>query len=277
MLSDFHLHTCVSDGELDPPTLVARAAALGIGRLAITDHDSLGAYRWGDGQVFADARSLGVELIVGTELDAVLDGKEVHILGYDLALAAAELGAHLDEAQRVRRKRARRDLERVRAHLGEDAIRDEQVFVAGRETLMRGHLIRPLVAEGHFASYEEGQAWFDQHVPEDVVVPKPTIAEAVTMIAAAGGWASLAHPGYYWKDRFPILERLPALKDLGVVAVELEYPYRSCSPEMFSEDEEREFTASLRVAGEAAGLRFTRGSDAHRDRDLERVYGPTPA
>jgi predicted metal-dependent phosphoesterase TrpH len=277
MLSDFHLHTSVSDGELDPPDLVARAAAHGISHLAITDHDSLGAYRWGEGQVFADARSLGLKLTVGTELDAVIDGKEVHLLGYDLDLSAAELGAHLEEAQRVRRARARRELEVVRAHLGDDVIRDEQVFVPGRDTVMRGHLIRPLVAKGHFASYEEGQAWFEEHAQDEIVVPKPTVAEAVAMISAAGGWVSLAHPGYYWKDGFPILARLPVLKELGIVAVELEYPYRRCSPGLFSEDDEREFTASLRVDGEKLGLRFTRGSDAHRAADLEQIYGPTPA
>jgi hypothetical protein len=52
----------VSDGELEPPALRARAAAHGVGRLAITDHDSLGAYRWGDGVVFEEARRLGLEL-----------------------------------------------------------------------------------------------------------------------------------------------------------------------------------------------------------------------
>jgi len=277
MLSDFHLHTCVSDGDLDPSALVARAAAHGIGHMAITDHDSLGAYRWGEGQVFEDARRLGVALTVGTELDTVLDGKEVHLLGYDVDLSSAELGAHLDEAQRARRERARRDVELVQAQLGEDAIREDQVFVPGRETLMRGHLIRPLVARGRFASYEEGQAWFEEHVRNEVVVPKPTLAEAAAMIAAAGGWASLAHPGYYWKDGFPVLERLAALPALGVEAVELEYPYRLSSPDLFSEEDEREFTVSLRATGEELGLRFTRGSDAHRAADLERLYGPTPA
>ncbi len=277
MLSDFHLHTCVSDGDLEPPELVARAAAHGIGHMAITDHDSLEAYRWGEGQVFADARDLGVELTVGTELDVVLDGREVHLLGYDVDLSAEPLGAHLDEARRARRERARREIDLVRARLGEDAIRDEQVFVPGRETLMRAHLIRPLVEQGRFASYEEGQVWFREHVEDEVRVPKPTLEEAVAMIVGAGGWTALAHPAYYWKDGYPVLERLPALRALGVEAVELEYPYRSSSPALFSEEDEREFTASLRAAGEALGMRFTRGSDAHRAADLERVYGPIRA
>jgi predicted metal-dependent phosphoesterase TrpH len=274
MLSDFHLHTCVSDGEMAPGALVARAAAHGIGHLAITDHDSLGAYRWGDGQVFEQARELGVELTVGTELDAVVDGREVHLLGYDVDLSAARLGAHLEEARRVREERARRELALVRERLGEGALREEEVFVPGRETLMRAHLIRPLVERSHFDSYEEGQDWFEEHVRAEVIVPKPSLGDAVAMIHAAGGWAALAHPGYYWKDGFPVLERLPALRGLGLDAVELDYPYRSTSPALFSPEDEREFLASLRVAGEALGLRFTRGSDAHRAADLNRVYGP---
>ena len=52
MVADFHLHTTASDGDLDPAALVAHAASHGIHALAITDHDTLGAYRWRDGAVF---------------------------------------------------------------------------------------------------------------------------------------------------------------------------------------------------------------------------------
>ena len=67
------------------------------------------------------------------------------------------------------------------------------------------------------------------------------------------------------------------LEEGPVEAVELDYPYRLSSPELFSGEDEREFTASLRAAGEELGLRFTRGSDAHRAADLERLYGPASA
>jgi predicted metal-dependent phosphoesterase TrpH len=274
MLSDFHLHTCVSDGEMEPPALVARAAAHGIGHLAITDHDSLGAYRWGDGRVFEEARAAGVVLTVGIELDTVVDGREVHLLGYDIDLSAVQLEAHLEEARRVREERARRELAQVRERLGEDSLREEEVFVPGRETLMRAHLIRPLVERDHFGSYEEARDWFEVHVQAGVVVPKPSLEDAIAMIHAAGGWTALAHPGYYWKDGFPVLERLPGFKALGLDAVEMDYPYCSSSPAMFSSEDERQFAASLRRAGEALDLRFTGGSDAHRAADLERVYGP---
>jgi predicted metal-dependent phosphoesterase TrpH len=256
---------------------VARAAAHGVGALAITDHDTLAAYRWRGGGVFAEARDRGVELTVGVELDAVLDGREVHLLGLGLDPDAPALRAHLDAVAAARRERARRELALVRERFGEQALAEEEVFVPGRESLMRPHLIRPLVARGCFASYQVGQGWFRANARTGVVVPKPTVAEAIAMIRAAGGKSVLAHPGYYWKDGFPILERLPELRALGLDGVELDYPYASNSPALFGDGDAERFTSSLRAAGERLALRFTRGSDAHAPADLDRIYGPASA
>ena len=277
MVADFHLHTSASDGDLDPGALVVRAAAHGIRALAITDHDTLGAYRWDEGAVFAEARRRGVELTVGIELDVVLDGREVHLLGLGVDKGAAGLSAHLDAVGGARRERARRELALVRERFGDQSLAEEDVFVPGRESLMRPHLIRPLVARGRFASYQSGREWFHANARTGVVVPKPAIAEAIGMIRAAGGESVLAHPGYYWKDGFPILERLPELRSLGLDGVELDYPYASNSPELFADGDAERFTTSLRAVAERLGLLLTRGSDAHAPADLDRVYGPAPA
>jgi len=277
MVADFHLHTSASDGELDPGALVAAAASRGVRALAVTDHDTLAAYRWRDGAVFDEARRLGVLLTVGIELDVALGGREVHLLGLDLDLDSPDLGAHLDSVRAARHERAREELALVRERLGEDALGEEDVFVPGRDTLMRPHFIRPLVARGRFATYQQGREWFHANARAGVRVPKPGMDEAIGMVHAAGGEAVLAHPGYYWKDGFPILEQLPALRALGLDGVELDYPYASSSPELFVDGDAERFTAALRAAGEALGLRFTRGSDAHGPADLDRVYGKAPA
>jgi len=277
MLSDFHLHSSVSDGALAPSAVLQHAVAHCLGQVSITDHDTLGAYLWEKGRVFEEARRLGVELSVGIELDVLLDGREVHLLGYDMDPSAPRLGAHLAEVKRAREARFRREIAVVRERLGEHVLREEEVLVPGRETLMRPHLIRPLVERGCFATYQEGRAWFRAHTAPDLTVPKPTLQEGVAMLQEAGGWASLAHPGYYWKDGVAILEALPVLRECGLDAVELDYPYRSSSPSLFSEEDEGRFLAALRAVGERAGLRFTRGSDAHFAADFDRVYGPATA
>jgi len=273
MVADFHTHTTASDGELDPGAVVAQAAAHGIRALAITDHDTLAAYRWRDGAVFAEARRLGVELTVGIELDVTLDGREVHLLGLGPNPRSAALAEHLAAVRAARTERARRELALVRERLGEHALGVADVFAPGRDTLMRPHFIRPLVARGLFATYQEGRDWFHALGPTGVAVPKPKVADATAMIHAAGGRAVLAHPGYYWKDGFPILERLRALRALGLDGVELDYPYSSTSPELFVNGDAELFREDLRAAGEALGLAFTRGSDAHTKADFDRVYG----
>jgi hypothetical protein len=140
---------------------------------------------------------------------------------------------------------------------------------------MRPHLIRPLVARGLFATYQEGRDWFHARGPAGVEVPKPSFGDAVGMVHAAGGRAVLAHPGYYWKSGFPVLDRLAGLRSLGLDGVELDYPYESCSPELFADGDAEWFRKELHGRGDVLGLAFTRGSDAHSVADFDRVYGRT--
>ena len=100
MSTDFHLHTLVSDGELTPVELLRHAAAHGVTALAITDHDTLGAYAWQDGAVFAEAEQLGLPLTVGIEIDAELEGMEVHLLGLGSTGSDAALRTHVERSAR---------------------------------------------------------------------------------------------------------------------------------------------------------------------------------
>ena len=103
MYAELHLHTNFSflDGADHPEALVARAAALGLPALAVTDHDGLyGAVRFA-----AAAREHGLRPIVGTEL--TLDGgAHVTLLARDRRgyaslcrlLSAAQLGHEKGQA-----------------------------------------------------------------------------------------------------------------------------------------------------------------------------------
>jgi 3',5'-nucleoside bisphosphate phosphatase len=274
MSMDFHLHTLVSDGELTPLEVLQKAAARGVRSLSLTDHDTLGAYAWEGGAVFAEAERLGLTLTVGMEIDADLEGLEVHLLGLELDSGDAGLRAHVAAVREARVLRALAELPIVNGLLGEASLTEADVLSPGRETVMRPHFIRPLLARGRFASYREANAWFRAHVESGVRVPKPSLEDAIALVHGAGGVAVLAHPGYYQRAGLPVAERLAVLRGLGLDGVELDYPYHSCSKDQFSLDEERAFVAEVRAAGEALGLRFTRGSDCHTAADFDRVYGP---
>ena len=203
--------------------------------------------------MFAEARRLGVELTVGIELDVALDGREVHLLGLGLDLDAAALGGHLAAVRSARHERARRELALVRERLGEHALAVEDVFVPGRDSLMRPHFIRPLVARGLFATYQDGRDWFHAHARAGVAVPKPAMGAAIGMIHAAGGRAVLAHPGYYWKDGFPILDELGALACARPRRCRAGLPVRLQLAGAVRERGGEQFTAVPARAGEALG------------------------
>ncbi len=94
---NFHMHTHHSDGQLAPEHLVEQAIALGLREFAITDHHSIKGY-WQAKRCLEDWRwkhpapinSSGQRspaqrlprLWTGVEITSLLEGIEVHILGY---------------------------------------------------------------------------------------------------------------------------------------------------------------------------------------------------
>lgn len=273
MSEDLHLHTSVSDGDLDPVSVLRHAAGHGIRSLAITDHDALGAYAWQGGAVFDAARELGLRLTVGLEMDADMEGLEVHLLGLGVSREEPRLTRHLTSVREARFERARREIGIVNGLLGAGSVVPSDIFVAGRETLMKPHFIHPLLEKGLFPTYEEANGWYRKNVKSGVAVPKPSLGEAIALVHDAGGQAVLAHPGYYEKAGVAMVERLAALRALGLDGIELDYPYHACSPHQFTAQDEAAFIGTLRSAGETLGLRFTRGSDCHTAGDFLKVYG----
>src|SRR5215472_9841782 len=136
MTTDLHTHTLVSDGELDPISLLQEASSRKISHLSITDHDSLGAYSWDGGSVFREAERLGIRLTVGIELDAFFDGVELHVLAFDIRRDNSELNGHLERVERARTERIRKEIAIVNALLGEELVTEEMIFVPGRRTFM---------------------------------------------------------------------------------------------------------------------------------------------
>lgn len=255
MRIDLHTHTTASDGLLSPAALVQAVQSAHLEVFSITDHDTLDALAEAEGH----ARDFGLRLIPGIELSAMWRKTvELHILGYFLDPADANLLAFLRDTREARRTRLRAMLGRLRL-LGM-VVEAEEVLACARDgNVGRPHLARVLVQRGLVGSTDEAFArYLGEGKPAYVPRPDVTIAEAIHVIHEAGGLASLAHPGLHNRD-----EAIPDLIAAGLDAIEVYHATHTPGQ-----------AAHYRRLAQRRGLLVTGGSDFHGA--VGSGYGPAP-
>lgn len=250
---DLHTHTLRSDGVLEPVELVRAAAEAGIRTLAITDHDTLAAYR---DLVLGRAMPAPIELIPGVEINALAGGirlaeGELHILGFGMDPDDEAFEAALARQRAARRVRFERTVERLR-EIGLP-IDDELATIQRQadDALGRPTIGRALIAAGHATSVEDAFrrliGWGGPaYVSREGMGPR----EAIEAIRAAGGVPSLAH----FSEAPSQVALLRELADIGLAG--LEVFYISFAPETVE---------AVGAVAESLGLIATGGSDYHGD------------
>jgi predicted metal-dependent phosphoesterase TrpH len=266
--ADLHLHTWHSDGTEAPSEMVARAAALGFGAVAVTDHDTVD----GVAEALEEGRRRGVCVVPGAEVTSRFGGTELHMLLYfnpacgpgagwrhpELAAELARQGGH--RVARVRRMAARLQ------ELGVRVEAEEVLALAGRPgrpggpsvAVGRPHVARALVAAGAASSIDEAfQRYLRKGAPAFVDKERLEVGAVLALARRAGGLAVLAHPGIARNDRLP--EELLRLGVDGIEAVHSRHP--KAARERY-----------LRFAREH-GLLATGGSDCHGNLKGEPLLG----
>jgi len=224
---DLQSHSTYSDGALAPAEVVQRAASAGVTLLALTDHDTVD----GVGEALAAARVKNIQLSPAVELSSVHDAHEdLHILGYELDHTDSTLLDALQDfrADRVRRIFAMADrLREIGFALDDTAFKHHEA--PGRPHLADAILTNPANAarlreEGIDSKNALFRAYLVPGAPGYVRRSRPTVAQAIDVIHAAGGFAVWAHP--YWD----VAEPLPMLREFetcGIDGVEAFYPTHS--------------------------------------------------
>lgn len=249
---DLHMHSTASDGALAPSAVVRAAAAVQLGAIALTDHDTLG----GVAEARAEGERLGLRVIAGVELSASEDGQETHLLGLHLT-RVDELERHLGVFRDARRLRAEQMVERLNSVGIPITMAGIEQQAAGG-AIGRPHVARALVLGGWVADHRDA---FDRYLaagrPGYVGKQRLEIADAIRLVHDAGGLAILAHPGS--DSARPRLEHLAAL---GLDGLEVRHP--SHTPEE---------VARLATAVEELGLVPSGGSDWHGSNAGPRTIG----
>jgi predicted metal-dependent phosphoesterase TrpH len=209
--ADLHLHTLFSDGTFTPEELAQRGAELGLVAMALTDHDTVeGCERMGRA-----CRKLGVEFIVGTELTAEFDDKEVHLLGFFIDPQNERLIVEMKHFQSVRQQRIHEMTDRLNKM--NVPLRAETVFeLANCHSPGRPHVARALVQEGFCPSMDDAfERFLKKGRPAWVPKRKISALDAIALIHQAGGLAVMAHPGLNHCD-----ENIPLLAAQGLDGLE---------------------------------------------------------
>ena len=245
---DLHTHSAVSDGTQTPTQLVREAAALGLGAMAPTDHDSTAGWQ----EAFTAAQGTGMLIVPGMELSTNDGPASVHMLAYLFDPLDATI---VSETARIRDGRLHR-AERIVEKIARDYdLTWDDVLAESSDgtTLGRPHIADALVRKGHVpnrsAAFESILHWRGGYY-EKYYAPSPL--EGVRMIVAAGGVAVLAHPATHGRYRPASENMLRQLVDAGLFGLELDHRDNSDDGKVW-----------LRGLAAKYGLELTGASDYH--------------
>jgi predicted metal-dependent phosphoesterase TrpH len=216
--------------------------------MGVTDHDTTAAIQ----AVRGGARRQGIDVVPGIEITAIEDGRDVHVLGYFI-------DAHNEGLERFLSRQRGQRLDRVKAigdrlaQLGMP-IDITPLLTAGNEergrSVGRPLIARQMIAAGYVADTRQAfDRWLATGRPAFIPRAGAPAADAIAVIRAAGGIASLAHPGQSGVD-----ERINTYIESGLDAVEVFHP-----------DHDAAATARYRTLASDLKLLVTGGSDFHGD------------
>lgn len=224
---------------------MARAAVIGLGAIALTDHDTL------DGlpAALVAGANAGIRVVAGCEFSVAAPWGEMHLLGYFLPVGWDPLERFLAECRADRERRGAEMVEKLQ-HLGlgvelEDVMAEAQGGAVGRP-----HVARALLRRQSVASVQDA---FDRFIgwgrPGFVAKRLPAFRAVAELVHSCGGVVSAAH----LKDRGTRVV-LATLKSEGLDAVETRHPVH-----------DPDVRARLTDHAQALGLLRSGGSDWHGD------------
>ncbi len=236
--------------------MIGRAAAVGLGVLALTDHDTVA----GLPQAVA-ALPAGFTLIPGMELSCRRDGHSVHMLAYLFDPEHPGLAAQCRAIRESRVRRAQQMVAKL-AGLGAPVTWEQVTLIAGGGVIGRPHVARAMIASGVVGSIDEAFSteWIGPggraYVPRYAMDP----ADAIALVHAAGGVIVLAHPHAVTRGWIVPDPLIAELARAGLDGVEIFHP-----------DHDRAGRDQLQAVASRLDLAATGGSDDHGELTGDRI------
>jgi predicted metal-dependent phosphoesterase TrpH len=216
---DLHTHSIRSDGSDEPAALIEKATDAGVDVVALTDHDTTAG--WTEALETAE-RSGKIRLVLGVEFSVTNESRGYHLLGYRFDPLHPSMAEILAKAENSREDR----VERLFALLESKDLGVDRGFVTGLAGGIpsRKHMAAGMVQAGHVADEDEAFArYLNEGMDAYVQRYRPSIEEAVRVIAEAGGVSVIAHPRDTRRGPGISDERFAELKRIGLNGIEVDH------------------------------------------------------
>lgn len=215
---DLHCHSTASDGLLAPAALVRRAAANGVGMLALTDHDEIS----GLAEARAQAAALNLRFVDGVEISISWGGITIHVIGLNIDPDNQQLQHGLQAIRMGRAERAKKMAEDLARAGIPGSLEGAYAYVENPNLIGRTHFARFLVEKRYVSDVKSAfQHYLVGGKPGYVPHQWATLAEALAYIKAGRGIAVVAHPGRYKLTRAEMRKFFGEFKDGGGAGVEV--------------------------------------------------------
>ncbi len=205
MRVDLHIHTTASDGTWTPAALTAAALRLGLGAVAVTDHDSVGNVA----EMGRLAAAAGLRFLPAAEISATKNGVMFHILGYGLDIANKALLELLEHNARLLAEKDEESILLLEREGWPVSLREFAAYTYDRR---RGgwRALAYLEDKGLCGGVDDffSRIFTAEH---SLGFPEfPPVGEAIAAIHAAGGVALCAHAasGFHGPGLRRVLEML---------------------------------------------------------------------
>jgi len=227
MIIDLHSHTTFSDGALTPLELMTRAIEKKVDVLAITDHDTMDAYR------DLPASHDRLKLVPGIEFSTQWLNTGIHVLGLNVDPGSDALNTGVQFQSDARLERARR----IGENLAKKGIKD--AFTGASQITKGSYIGRPHFAQHliNIGKVKSMQAAFKHYMGDgkagDVKQHWAELPQIVQWIRDAGGIPVLAHPLKYKLTRTKLKRLLDQFLQAGGQGMEVisgqQLPYQTAN------------------------------------------------
>lgn len=247
MNCDLHTHTVHSDGSYTPTELVRAAKEKNL-IIALTDHNTVS----GLSEFVAEAERLQLEVVCGTELSCVYEGKEFHLIGLFIDPQYYSEVEDLCIEYHSLKKKSNIDLIDKLCALGYNLSYAEiqKQNVNGR--VNRAHIAAELLKKGYVQSITEAfSKLLDEKCGIYVPPKRLSLTDGIGFLRKIKALPVIAHP---LKEIGPgeLRKMLPEMKAAGLIGMET----------MHSSYSEEQIAVSKEIASEFALLE-SGGSDFH--------------